>query len=296
MAILTTRIKNRLQRDYLDIMDSLPGAPKDMSWKVRWRSRYDRNPMFVVIQDKYRVKEFAQARGVRSSELFHVTDKPETIPFDSLPANCFIKANHGCKWNILRKDGEFYHYDDGDDLIGRKNFNERKLDRQQVIDFCREWLQTTYSKREWAYSQIKPVIMVEELLEQYGGGELIDYRCFTFKGHVAAVYVDSATYSINHQKIFVDTEWNEFKLNIKEDVPHVLPPKPDNFSEIVSAAQRLAQDFDFIRVDLFNTTRGITLGEMSVYPMGGASLQPTMDRAFNMWLSSHWELPSPGRN
>lgn len=287
-----SRVKNRLTREYLDIVDRLPGTPKDMSWKVRWRSRYDRNPQFIVIQDKYRVKEFARERGVRTADLYHVTDRPETLPFDTLPANCFIKANHGCKWNILRKDGDFYYYSDGDDLIGRKNFSQRKLTRQQVVEYCREWLGIVYSKREWAYSQIKPVIMAEELLEQRGGGEMIDYRCFTFDGVVRAVYVDSATYSVNHQKIFVDADWKEFKLNIKEDVPHVLPEKPDNFSEIIAAAQNLAREFDFVRVDLFNTPKGVTLGEMSIYPMGGASAQPTADREFNMWLSSHWKLPA----
>ncbi|MFN8413452.1 MAG: ATP-grasp fold amidoligase family protein [Anaerolineales bacterium] len=292
MASLVTRAKNRLNWMYLGIADNLPGAVKDMSWKLRWRMRHDRNPMFVVIQDKYTVKEYAAQRGVRSAEQYYVTEDPETIPFDKLPDSYFIKANHGCKWNIYCKNGEFYYYSDGEDLIGRKNFSKHKITREQVIEYCKVWLKTVYSHSEWAYTKIVPKIMVEEVLEQYGGGELIDYRCFTFRGVVKAVYVDSATYSVNHQKIFVDANWKEFPLkNLKEDAPHTLPPMPENYKKIVSAAENLAKDFDFVRVDLYDTTRGVTLGEMSLYHNGGTTLQPTPDRDFNKWLGDQWVLP-----
>lgn len=292
MTRLINRVKNRLNWMYLGIADNIPGATQDMSWKLRWRMRHDRNPLFVVIQDKYAVKEYAQQRGVRSAEQYFVTDRPETIPFDELPDNCFIKANHGCKWNIYCKNREFFYYSDGEDLIGRKNFSKHKLTREQVIEYCNDWLKTVYSHSEWAYIHIPPKIMVEEVLEQYGGGELIDYRCFTFHGVVKAVYVDSATYSVNHQKIFVDANWKEFPLkNLSEVEPHVLPEMPEHFKEIISSAERLAKDFDFVRVDLYDTTRGVTLGEMSLYHNGGTTLQPTPDKDFNKWLGDQWALP-----
>lgn len=292
MPSLLVRLKNRIIRDYLDIVDQLPGTTRDFSWKTRWRERNDRNPMFVVVQDKYRAKEFAKQRGVRAAELLFVTENPETIPFDALPDNCFIKANHGCKWNILCKDRVFYYFSDGEDLIGRKNFSQHILSREQVIAYCREWLGTRYSKREWAYQKIEPKIMVEELLNQKGGGELIDYRFFTFRGVVKAVYVDSATYSVTHQKIFVDANWKQFPIrNLKAEVPQTLPEKPETFDEMIRVAETLARDFDFIRVDLFDTTRGVTLGEMSLYHNGGLSVQPTPDQDFNLWLGNQWVLP-----
>jgi hypothetical protein len=133
---------------------------------------------------------------------------------------------------------------------------------------------------------------VEEVLKQRGGGELVDYRCFTFHGVVKAVYVDFATYSVNHQKIFVDRDWKEFPLkNLVEVIPHALPEMPGNFEKIVNSAEKLARDFYFIRVDLYDTTQGVTLGEMSVYPMGRVSMQPTPDIEFNKWLGDQWVLP-----
>lgn len=292
MASLITRVKNRIIRHYFDLTDKFPFVPKDFSWKTRWRMRNDRNPMFVVVQDKYRAREFANQRGVQTAELYYDTDVPETIPFDKLPPNYFVKANHGCKWNILCNNGLFYFYGDGEDLIGRKNFDAHKITREQVVEYCKEWLRTRYSKREWAYQKIEPKIVVEEVLEQRGGGELIDYRCFTFRGVVKAIYVDSPTNSIHQFRQFVDADWNEFPLkNLKEDVPHHLPEKPETFHQMIRAAEILGRDFDFLRVDHFDTSQGVRLGEMSLYHNGGEPMQPTPDRDFNQWLGDQWVLP-----
>lgn len=292
MTSLITRITNRITWTYLDVVDNFPGTTRDFSWKTRWRIKHDRNPMFVVVQDKFKVKEYARERGVKTAKTYYVTDKPETIPFDSLPDTYFIKANHGCKWNIYCKNKEFYYYGDGEDLIGRKNLEEHKLTRERVVEYCNVWLRSTYSKREWAYRNILPRIMAEEVLEQRGGDELIEYRYFTFGGQVKAIYVDSATASVNLQRKFVDPNWKEFHLkNLKEKVPHILPDRPETFSEMLEAAERLAQGFDFIRVDLYDTTQGIVLGEMSVYHNGGEPM-PTPDKDFNKWLGDQWVLPS----
>ena len=292
MASLFNKLSDKLKWIYLGIVDNFPGVSMDFSWKLRWRMRNDRNPLFVVIQDKYLVKEYARRKGVRATEEFYVTDNPETIPFDTLPSNYFIKANHGCKWNIYCKNGEFYYYSDGEDLIGRKNLTKYKISRDQVIEYCKVWLNTIYSKKEWAYGQNPP--------KNYGRGSLgaawrwrtYGFRCFTFNGVVRAVYVDSPTYAVNHQKIYVDSNWNEFPLkNLQEVTPHILPQKPDNFNELIEVAEKLGRDFDFVRIDLYNASCGITLGEMSVYPMGGISLQPTPDEDFNKWLGDYWILP-----
>ena len=95
------------------IQDVLPGTPHDFSWKIRWRMRHDRNPLFIELADKFKVKAYVQSRGVKTSEIYYVTDKLETIPFDSFPEIYFIKATHGSLWNILCKKGEYYLFGNG---------------------------------------------------------------------------------------------------------------------------------------------------------------------------------------
>ncbi|MFT3894473.1 MAG: ATP-grasp fold amidoligase family protein [Anaerolineales bacterium] len=288
---LIDRVKHRLMWMYLDVVDPLPGTMRDFAWKVRWRMRNDRNPLFVTIQDKYGVKEYARQKGVRTAETYFVSDEPESIPFDSLPERYFIKASHGCKWNIYCDNKTFYYYGDGEDFIGRRNYASHEISREQVIEYCRSWLGRKYSKRQWAYRHIVPRIMVEEVLEQRGGGELVDYRCFTFNGKVRAIYVDSPTASVHLQRKFVDVNWMELPVNNpKETLHHVLPEKPDTLDEMIAVSEKLSHGLDFIRVDLYDTTRGVILGEMTVYHNGGEPM-PTPDKSFNRWLGEQWVLP-----
>ena len=77
--------------------DILQSIDVNFSAKVRWRMKFDRNPLLVTLQDKYRVREYARLKGVKIAKLLYVTDRPKTIPFGELPKNYLIKANHGYK-------------------------------------------------------------------------------------------------------------------------------------------------------------------------------------------------------
>lgn len=80
----------------------------DLAAEIRRRMKYDRNPLITWLQDKLAVKKYAAKMGVPSAKVLFETVKPETIPFDELPEKCFIKANHGRNWNILKYEGRFW--------------------------------------------------------------------------------------------------------------------------------------------------------------------------------------------
>jgi hypothetical protein len=199
-----------------------------------------------------------------------VTDNPYTIDFDSLPEEYFIKANHGCGWNLFGKDGEIYNFKYGKDVNNDLNYANCRITREECIRLCKKWLKRRYSHREWAYRNIEPKIMIEESLVQKDGDFLIDYRCHTFNGVVKAIEIDSPMFRDNEGMI-VDRNGRPFKLTRYKykypDPPHEIP---GNFREIIRAAETLGKELDYIRVDLYNTTKGIALGEMTIYLMGPA--------------------------
>jgi hypothetical protein len=283
--------KLRYEWFVLLIKDILGKTPVDFSWKIRWRMRHDRNPLFTEIQDKYRVKEYAKARGVASAEVYYLTDEPETIDFDALPDEYFIKANHGCGWNLYGKNGELFNFKYGKDSDGEVNYANCRITREECIRLCRKWLRRRYSRREWAYRNIEPKILIEEALVQKDGGFLIDYRCHTFDGVVKAVEIDSPMFR-NNEGMIVDRNGKNFKLTHYR-YKHPNPPHeiPGNFREIVRAAEKLVMGLDYIRVDLYNTTKGIALGEMTIYPYGGGMNIPTGCPIFDRWLGDQWVLP-----
>lgn len=286
------RVFNRLYWERIQLQDSLASPPRDFSSKVRWRMKHDRNPVFIELLDKYRVKAYARKKDVKTANTLYVTDRPETIPFDSLLDNYFIKANHGCRWNILCKEHEFYLYKTEVNYREGNDISEYKMEREEVVQQCRSWLKTTYSKREWAYQHIQAMIMVEELLLPRDGGELNDYKLYTFDGIPRIVHILGPTIRRNDENVLFDPDWQPISLpKDKHNQPASFPDKPDCLQELLETARKLGEGLDFVRVDLYDTTEGIVLGEMTVYPDGGRVDTPTFDPDFNRWLGDQWILP-----
>jgi TupA-like ATPgrasp len=282
----------KLSSIMIDLVDALPITPRDFSWKMRWRMKHDRNPVFVELLDKYRVKQHAQKLGIQTAETFFVTDQPAMIPFDSLPETYFIKANHGCRWNILCEDNKFYLYGDGKNFSDRGNISKYKLTREEVIHHCKTWLVTTHSRRQWAYQHIQPLILAEEVLLQRNGGELKDYKFYTFYGKVELVKVFSQTIRHDHREILLDANWRPIQLsNRKDKNPVSIPSKPESYQEMLDTVRKLGESLDFVRVDLYDTTHGVVLGEMTIYPLAGRFNSPTPEPKFNKWLGDQWVLP-----
>ncbi|MCF8365318.1 MAG: hypothetical protein K9H16_06025 [Bacteroidales bacterium] len=139
--------------------------------KIRWRMKYDRNPLLTQLQDKLAVKKYAAQRGVPSTEVLFVTQNPETIPFGDLPEKCFIKANHGRNWNILKNGENYVDFKGGQKLISTNGFydlaskTQKYLNLPKINEMCTKWLNTIYCTTEWAYLNIPPAIFVETLIE-----------------------------------------------------------------------------------------------------------------------------------
>jgi hypothetical protein len=84
--------------------------PTVNSWNYKIRQRMaqkDQNPLFSILADKYKVKDYVKTKSnlVKVPKIYYVTQDPATIPFDELPENYVIKANHGSRWNIIIKNG-----------------------------------------------------------------------------------------------------------------------------------------------------------------------------------------------
>lgn len=266
--------------------------------KVRWRMAQDRNTLFLTIQDKYKVRDYATERSVATAKLLLVTQDPQTIPFETLPESYFVKASHGCGWNILCLHGEFYYFKSGNDIVDADGSlvhsnasKEHQLTQAEVVTLCTEWMQQTHRSDEWAYQHIEPHIIVEALLTPKDDTELKDYRMYTFDGVVQAINIGSARYRRDAHNIFFDRDWNEFILTrYQEAPPEHRPKRPERLDAMLAAAERLGAGLDFIRIDLYDTTDGIVLGEMTIYPQGGSSKSPTTCPAFNQWLGDQWQL------
>jgi len=273
----------------------------DFSSKIRWRMRHDRSQKLITIQDKYLLRKYAEKCDVSMASLLFVGERAEDIPFKDLPESCMIKASHGCGWNIIKQNHEYFYFGNGSSpgLIGhiKKGRNglrmALRLDEGDVLRICGGWLRKKYSTREWAYHQMAPRILIEEMLFPKSGKELLDYRLYTFEGKVAVINVGSPAYRAKKVNVFFFPDWTLVPLGCNaEPLPEPLPRKPESLPAMINAAGRLGKGIDFARIDFFETTKGVILGEMTVYPEGGKRLSPTSCRCFNVWLGKQWRVTS----
>jgi hypothetical protein len=238
--------------------------PRSFSEKIVYKKLFDRNLLLTKTADKYRVREYVkeQLGKERASEilipLLYVTDNPETIPFDTLPDEYIIKANHGSGTNIIIKEGD-------------------DVDRQQVISTCKQWLAQPYGlfKHEWAYQGIDRKIIIEKLLRNNDGTLPKDHKFHVFNGTTEFIQVDFNRHT-NEQfkRTLLTRDWQRIDASLKyPQGPNV--DKPDT-SDMLEIAENLAESLDYARVDLYNTDNGIYFGEITHYPGDGrVKITPT---------------------
>ena len=246
-------------------------APKSFNEKVLRRMVFDRNPIWTQLQDKHAARDYVRARigeGILP-RLHWVTKDPSDIPFDTLPERFAVKPSHGAGW---------YH------MVREK----ARLNRQELIDECRLWLSRNYYYvgREWAYKNIDPRILVEEYIDDGTGPDPIRYKLYVFHGSVRVIYVGAGVPG-QSRCCFYERSWNRLPATMsrKNQIEGALE-RPRHLDEMIRYAEALADGFDFIRVDLYDSADKVYFGEFTLTP--GAGTSPYTPHEFDYYLGRLW--------
>ena len=216
-----------------------------------------------------------QANELLIPLLFHSSD-PEAIPFEDLPGQFVIKPNHSS----------------GKIIIVR---NKTEINREEVLAACKRWLSNTYGfySFEWAYQKIKPEIMIEKLLLDEEGKMPEDYKFHVFHGKCKRIAVCSDRFIGGRRVTSYDENWNRSNVITNDPVGPDFP-KPKNYPAFLATAEKLGEDFDYVRVDLYNIQGRIYFGELTLYSVSGHSTYSPTE--FDFELGAYWKLtPKTGR-
>lgn len=245
--------------------------PKSFNEKVVYKKLFDRNSLLPLTADKYKARRYIKSR-IKEAEkylvpILYVTHIPEDIPFESLPKPYIIKVNHGCGWNIIIEDS---------------------LDKDVILHRLNKWLIIKYGvdRHEWAYSKIKPLIIVEKLLKDGRGNIPNDYRFWMFDSICKLISITSGKF--NERKFtYYDASWD--KLNVKRyefETDNI--DKPAKLDLMLDFAEKLSRDFDFVRIDFFVCDDNIYFSEITHYPASGMVVFEPAD--FDFKLGKYWKL------
>ena len=230
--------------------------PRTFNEKIIWLKHHYYNEKWCECADKLGSKKFLTEKGFSKylPKTYGVYDNSKQINLEKLPQKFVLKTNHDC--------GTVFVCDKT-----KTNLKEKfeKLDNSLMSDYsCRN------SNSEWVYNKIKPVIFSEEVLTDYYGGNIIDYKffifngkcCFGFLGQNRNVDVRFAVFDRNFN--FFNTEYIHLKPSKKDIIK-----KPNCWDEMVRVAEKIGSYLDFVRVDLYLTTDGIKIGELTFFSHSG---------------------------
>lgn len=234
--------------------------PKRYTEKLQvYKMRY-RNPIMGQCVDKYDVRNFVKDKGLERIliPLYGVYSSPDEIDFDALPNSFVLKTTDGGGGkNVLVCD------------------NKDGLDIKKTRALLSSWMNVKdiNAGREWAYTQIKDGrIMAEKKLKATNPDMgLMDYKFFCFDGVFKYLYV--ITERVPGKKAVVSVYTRDFKkLNVAradESSCDYTVPRPSNYEEMIEIAEKLAEGFPHVRVDLYNENGVINFGELTFYDGSG---------------------------
>jgi hypothetical protein len=236
-------------KDFPNLIDC-----RDFNDRIQWLKLFDQSSEIVRCSDKILVRDYVRERvGDRYLvKLYQVHDHFSQINFDVLPNSFVIKANH----------------DSGTVILVREKAMLNRVEAENMIENA---LQKPFgwANGEWAYSYIKPRVLVEEFIEPENHTPPPDYKFYCVEGSVKFVHFISdrghgtKEQTLDRQGNDLETElYPSFRLS-KEFI------KPQNWTEMIRVAEQLGNGFKCVRVDLFCSGGNIYAGEMTFWPMMG---------------------------
>ena len=265
---IKSRLKN-IYRNFLKIMptkfvlniENLRGYHRFINFKkteffgekIQYLKLYGKLEKYSDFVDKYKVRNYIKEKIGEDYliPLLGIYNDPNEIDYNNLPNKFVIKLNTGSGYNIIVNDKE--------------KVNKLKIKKQLI-----KWMKEDYYKikKENQYKNIKKKILIEPYIED-SSGKLQDYKFYCFDGKIEFIEVDFDRFS-KHTMNFYDNDWNLLEVN-KGNYKNYegVFSKPENYNDMKEVVAKIANDFQFVRIDFYNVDGKIYFGELTFTPAGG---------------------------
>lgn len=225
--------------------------PQYYGEKIQWIKLNGNLENFGKYVDKYNVRSFVTEKLGEGyfPKLIGIYNNPEEIDFEKLPEKFVIKMTNGTGGNIICRD-------------------KNKLDIKETKNKLRKWQKEEFYKytKENQYKNVESKIICEEYLED-NTGSLTDYKLHCFNGKVEMIEIHRDRY-INHKENYYDIDWKDYGVFCKvQKGPDM--KKPKNLNDMLKIAEKLSENFTYVRVDLYSVEGKIYFGELTFTPANG---------------------------
>lgn len=249
--------------------------PQEFNEKIQWLKVYYHPPILSKLVDKYAVREYIEKKigPEYLNELYAVYEDEKDVKFEDLPNQFVLKAAHGYNFNLIVKD-------------------KSELNQFQARLKFKKWMNRNQYYRgglEWAYKNAPARIIAEKYLPEIEQNEASDFKFYCFNGKPRYVEIIVQINGVDFRCNY-DLQWKKAPF-FRKDVPYFEgeAARPETFEEMKEVANKLAANFPFVRVDLYEISGKIIFGEMTFYPADGR--YPYLPDEYNKINGDYLQLP-----
>lgn len=246
--------------------------PMTFSEKVNHRVLRDRRPLLAPLGDKLAMKEIASASGadVRVPQTHWSGLDLDELRHVDVPGSWVLKPNHSTNGAVLFGSGPV----DDPRSLAAPTAGWLSANRHSI------------GLGEWAYNHARRLLLLEERIGP-GCQPPTDYKVLVFHGEPAIVQVHEDRFG-RHTKRLYRPDWTP--LPDQPGYPLSPPTRPpETLARLLEAASVLAADYDFMRVDLYESLGEVWFGELTPYPSSG--LRQFAPPELDAELGALWTLP-----
>ncbi len=211
-------------------------------------------------------------------------NRREEIDFDALPERYVLKTNHSWRTIVVVHGEEMIVVED-----------RQKTDRTVMKNALRNWLQhdLAFFQCEYHYHGIPKKIIAEVCLPHIKRGSE-EYKFLCINGKVFCIHAmnlyskDGRLYTFDE---IYSPEWKRFGWKLDEDgmTADEPLPRPDTLDEMIRISEKLSAGFAVLRVDFYDVSGKLYLGELTFTPSAGYTRFTSL--SYDIALGNMVQLP-----
>lgn len=246
--------------------------PTSFNEKLQWLKLNDRTKDHCRYADKLQLKSIINEElGANyTPKTYFVTKNPSDICLDRiLKYPSVIKTNHD--------QGTVFIVDQPSEKVLARIRNELRIALTNNL---------YWRYREWQYKNIDKLIYIEEYIGT-GTAQFDEFKFHIAHGDCILILHNRKVHGTKFYNWYTP-EWTALKVSKPSQPQGEVTSKPDNLSEMIEVAKKIANRFTFARVDIYQADNRIIIGEVTFHPAAG--LKPFIPESFDIELGKRINL------
>lgn len=270
MRILKYGKSGLIQKIYYERMQQNLNLHKAITFNEKINARkLEKNKLFEICADKVKVRKYVASKiGEKYLIPQYFSKKSLSIKdLKKLPNEFILKTSNGSGTNII--------------VFDKRQVNLKSLCK--TINYFKK-VQYGYIWGEYYYNRVPIRIVAEKLLKDENGNIPDDLKIHCFDNGKKKHKIIECHYKVKgkNYKNCYDEKWHKlnYVYGFKSDGRKI--NKPDNLDEILYVCDKLSEDTNYVRVDLYNIKGKLYFGELTFIPGAGyAPFEP--ESANTLW-------------